>query len=134
MHINNPSRGVNENKRAQIRSMQCPLMRAEVNDLFETVPDPFDGVETNTLQSKHLKENFNLRKVRCEFVNRKRQLCTFQSGLKICDQTRALSGTIVFASDSLSGSMPGYEHNYLEIGLLHYMTQLLNYWLNIFRC
>ena len=40
-------------------AIDCPEKKGQVSDLFNTVPDPFDGIETDALQSKYIKQNFN---------------------------------------------------------------------------
>ena len=40
-------------------TIDCPEKKAQVNDLLNTAPDPFEGIETNALHSKYIKENFN---------------------------------------------------------------------------
>lgn len=39
--------------------VECNEQKAQVNEMFESVTDPFAGIGTDALQSKYIKENFN---------------------------------------------------------------------------
>ncbi len=39
--------------------IDCNEHKKQVNDVFESVEDPFVGIETDALQSSYIKQNFN---------------------------------------------------------------------------
>ena len=70
-----------------LNAIDCPdEKKAQVSDLFDKVPDPFDGIETDALQSKYIKENFNYVEPKQITLGKKLTRKMKKGKMQICEQ------------------------------------------------